>query len=65
MSYKYNAYLTTVMYTELHFPESILVPSVADAQTGFWTNKFFKFTRGEDALFWIPPSQIVFVKKVK
>ena len=30
---------------------------------GFWINKDHKFTLGEDCKFWIPPSQIMYIKK--
>lgn len=31
---------------------------------GFWVNSKIKFTKGNDAKFWIPPSKIVFIEKI-
>lgn len=62
MDYKYAAYLTPTMWDK-GFGTAIAVPSIADVQSGFWVNKEYKFTRGEDALVWIPPASIIYVRK--
>lgn len=71
MKYKYKAKLSQALI-ESGFPPDIAVPSVLDALDGFWTNGTceFKhvpceFTRGEDNIFFIMPSQILFIKKVE
>jgi len=32
---------------------------------GFWITHELKFTKGSDAKYWIPPSQILYIEKVK
>ncbi len=32
---------------------------------GFWLNEDLKFTKGSDCKYWIPPSQIRYIEKVK
>ncbi len=32
---------------------------------GFWINADLKFTKGSDCKYWIPPSQIYYIEKVK
>lgn len=44
---------------------TVIVPSIAEAKEGFWINSSMKFTNGEGSLFWIPPSSIVLVRKLK
>ena len=43
----------------------IRIPSIAEAKEGFWINSNMKFTNGQDSLFWIPPSSILLVRKLK
>jgi len=62
MKYKYAAFLTQEMY-DLGFGRTIGIPSIADAQSGFWINRDYEFTRGEDCLIWIMPSSITYVEK--
>ncbi len=33
--------------------------------SGFWITEDLKFTKGSDCKFWIPPSQILYIEKVK
>ncbi len=33
--------------------------------SGFWINLDLKFTKGSDCKYWIPPSQILYIEKVK
>ena len=44
---------------------TVVIPSIAEAKEGFWINSNMKFTNGQDSLFWIPPSSIVLVRKLK
>lgn len=39
------------------------VPCVADIKLGFWINENMEFTQGEDAAWWIPPGQLIYVFK--
>ncbi len=32
---------------------------------GFWITKDVKFTKGSDCKYWIPPSQIKYIEKIK
>ncbi len=32
---------------------------------GFWITEEKKFTKGSDCKYWIPPSQILYVEKIK
>lgn len=32
---------------------------------GFWINEELKFTKGSDNLYWIPPSQILYIEKIR
>ena len=63
MSYKYEVHMSAELQN-VCFGNPIQVPSIADAQGGFWINKFGAFTRDDDCIMWIPPSQILFVKKI-
>ena len=64
MKYGYEAYISQQLKEKLFSGHSIMIPSIADAQSGFWVNDRYEFTRGDDALFWIAPSSIVFVEKI-
>lgn len=61
--YRYRAFLTADL-RKLHFIESVDIPCVADAIDGFWINNDNEFTRAPDCTFWIPPAQILYVKKI-
>jgi hypothetical protein len=63
MKYGYRAQLIPDQF-KLMMLKQIDIPSILDATDGFWINKEHKFTRGEDAKYWIPPSQILFVEKL-
>ena len=63
MNYRYRA--TTAKAVRDAFLDAYVdIPSIADAKDGFWVNEHNEFTRGEDALFWIPPAQIIHVEKI-
>ena len=32
---------------------------------GFWINKDFEYTNGDDCKFWIPPAGIKYIEKIK
>lgn len=36
---------------------------VSDFVDGFWINSDYEFTRGSDALYWIPPCRLLHVEK--
>lgn len=36
---------------------------LADFKDGFWVNSNYQLTKGSDCIYWIPPSQIVYVQK--
>ena len=38
---------------------------IADFKDGFWITKNGKFTKGAHCVFWIPPSSIQYVVKIK
>jgi len=63
MKLKYRAYISAELQKHC-FADVINIPSTNDAQNGFWINKYGGFTRGEDYVMWIPPSQILFLKRV-
>ena len=63
MSYRYTAH-TSSNLRKYCFADEIEIPSIADAQDGFWINKYGGFTRNEEeCLMWIPPAQILYVKR--
>lgn len=37
--------------------------SISDFADGFWVDPEFRFTKGSDAKYWIPPSKICFIAK--
>ena len=41
----------------------IRIPHISVAKEGFWVNQKLEFTQGSDALWWIPPSAVVCVRK--
>ncbi len=36
---------------------------LADFRDGFWVDATFKFTRGSNCKFWIPPSRLLYIAK--
>lgn len=40
-----------------------IVPSIMDVKDGFWVNDDLKYTTASDNRYWIPPSQILCVRK--
>lgn len=68
MSAKYECYINTHRIVKSYTfggGITVIVPSIAEAKEGFWINRDMKFTNGEDGLFWIPPSSILLVRKLK
>jgi hypothetical protein len=43
----------------------IRIPSISDAKEGFWINQSLKHTQGSDALFWVPPTAVLCVRKTQ
>ena len=39
--------------------------SIADFKDGFWLNNNYEFTKGADAVTWMPPSSIIRISKEK
>ncbi len=33
--------------------------------SGFWITEELKFTKGSDCKYWIPPSQILYIEKIR
>ena len=62
--FRYHAYLAQEIRYKLTAAPFIVIPSMEDAKEGFWVNELHNFTRGEDARFWVPPTQIVFVESL-
>ena len=45
---------------DAYLPEPWGIPDIRD---GFWVNEEYEITSGSDAKYWIPPSQIMAVRK--
>jgi len=46
--------------------KSVYVPgALCDVQHGFWVTKAFRFTYGDDNEYWIPPSAILYIRKIR
>lgn len=43
----------------------VVSEKIEDFKEGFWLNRTFEFTTGDDAHYWIPPGRITYVEKVK
>ena len=69
MKYRYRAILSKALQ-DAFFDNYIDVPSIEDAKDGFWVDgdgnfsRDNEFSRDEDALTFIMPSQILFIQKV-
>ena len=35
-----------------------------DVKNGFWINRAGNYTQGSDAIYWVPPSQILCIRKI-
>ena len=44
---------------------NVIADSISHFKDGFWVNEDGNFTVDSDAMYWIPPSRILFVEKVK
>jgi hypothetical protein len=65
MTYIYKCYFNfTKIYRtdgDAHHVES--TEGLSAFRTGFWISSDMKYTKGFDAKYWIPPSQIIRVEK--
>lgn len=43
----------------------IIIPSIAHAKEGFWVDERFQFTAGSECRYWVPPSSVLYVKKIE
>jgi hypothetical protein len=54
--YQYGAGLHT---------RAVYVESIFDVMEGFWLNRELIFTKASNCRYWIPPSRILYVEKVR
>lgn len=43
----------------------IAIDRISTVKDGFWINSDYEFTVASDCKFWIPPSRIQYVEKIK
>lgn len=44
---------------------STTIPDISTAKEGFWVNFEFKFTNASDNVFWVPPTRVLGVMKMR
>lgn len=70
MKCKYTAHLVPIAINRFptdrfnSFISKVDIPVITDARDGFWVDIDFKFTRDDNARFWVPPSQIRYVERI-
>lgn len=59
---KYRVWFTIRVSSHLQAFETGLGP--ANFKDGFWVNKDLEHSNASDVLYWVPPSQLLYIEKV-
>ena len=60
--YKFNCYFKISLHP---YQVCAVSDSFHKLKDGFWVDRTFNFTVGQEAVYWIPPSAIKYIEKVR
>jgi hypothetical protein len=58
-----NKYSCKFLFGE--YPYFTIVPDIGSVKDGFWIDAAKEFTKGSSGVYWIPPSAVCHVEKIK